>query len=148
MYIQRLQHDIIISSALLFRIFGRVVRATGWHAGDPCSDPRQGQPLYIWMYTPSAVSIFGWICALYKSTYFFFFFVLVGMKYKGLQHWFFAFCDLWRVLLDQIWILNRISYLLITFLTQVFFFQLCHSIEHHYWPINELINRVSFSYSN
>jgi hypothetical protein len=35
-------------------------------------DPLQGQPLYIWMYTPSAVSIFGWICALYKSSYFIF----------------------------------------------------------------------------
>jgi hypothetical protein len=33
-------------------------------------DPRQGRPLNIWMYTPSAVSTFRWICALYKSSYF------------------------------------------------------------------------------
>jgi hypothetical protein len=31
-------------------------------------DPRQGRPHYLWMYTPSAVSTFGWICALYKSS--------------------------------------------------------------------------------
>jgi hypothetical protein len=31
-------------------------------------NPRQGRPLY--MYTPSTVSTFGWICALYKSSYF------------------------------------------------------------------------------
>jgi hypothetical protein len=33
-------------------------------------NPWQGRPRYIWMYTPSAVSTFGWICALYKSYYF------------------------------------------------------------------------------
>jgi hypothetical protein len=36
-------------------------------------NPRQGWPLYIWMYTPSAVSIFRWIWALYKSSFFFHF---------------------------------------------------------------------------
>jgi hypothetical protein len=35
-------------------------------------DFRQGRPLYIWMYTPSAVSTFGWICALFKSSNFIF----------------------------------------------------------------------------
>jgi hypothetical protein len=37
--------------------FGRVVRAADWHAGEPGS--REGRPLYIWMYTPSVVSILG-----------------------------------------------------------------------------------------
>jgi hypothetical protein len=39
-------------------------------------DPQQGWPLYIWMYTPSAVSICGWICGLYKSSYFIFYIIL------------------------------------------------------------------------
>jgi hypothetical protein len=37
--------------------FGLKVRAADWHAGDSGSNLRQGQPRYIWMYTPSAVSI-------------------------------------------------------------------------------------------
>jgi hypothetical protein len=36
-----------------------MVRAADWYAGDLGSNPRQGRPLYIWMYTPSAVSILG-----------------------------------------------------------------------------------------
>jgi hypothetical protein len=36
--------------------FGLVVRAADWHAGNPGSNPQQGQPLYIWMYTPSTVN--------------------------------------------------------------------------------------------
>jgi hypothetical protein len=37
-------------------------------------DPQQVRPLYIWMYTFSAVSTFGWICALYKSSFLFLFY--------------------------------------------------------------------------
>jgi hypothetical protein len=45
--------------------FGLVVRAADWHASNPPSNPRQGRPLYIWMYTPSAVSILGMdMCAI------------------------------------------------------------------------------------
>jgi hypothetical protein len=45
--------------------YSLVVRAECWHAGDPGSNPRQGWPLYIWMYTPSAVSILGMdVCAI------------------------------------------------------------------------------------
>jgi hypothetical protein len=39
--------------------FDLVVRAADWHTSDPGSNPRQGRPLYIWMYSPSAVSILG-----------------------------------------------------------------------------------------
>jgi hypothetical protein len=44
---------------IMGRGFGLVVRAAHWHAGDPGSNPLQGRPLYIWMYTPSAVSFLG-----------------------------------------------------------------------------------------
>jgi hypothetical protein len=39
--------------------YSLVVRAERWHAGDLGSNPRQERPPYIWMYTPSAVSILG-----------------------------------------------------------------------------------------
>jgi hypothetical protein len=42
-----------------WRGFSLVVRAEYWHARHLGSNPRQGWPLYIWMYTPSAVSILG-----------------------------------------------------------------------------------------
>jgi hypothetical protein len=44
-----------------------VVRAADWYASDPGLNPRQGRPLYIWMYTPAPWAFLGWICALYKS---------------------------------------------------------------------------------
>jgi hypothetical protein len=45
--------------------FGLVVRAECWHAGDQGLNLRQGQHLYIWMYTPSAVNILGMeMCAM------------------------------------------------------------------------------------
>jgi hypothetical protein len=45
--------------------FGLVVKAADWHAGDPGSNPRQGRPIYIRTYTPSAVSILGMdMCAI------------------------------------------------------------------------------------
>jgi hypothetical protein len=37
--------------------FNQVVRAECWHPSNPGLNPRQGRPLYIWMYTPSAESI-------------------------------------------------------------------------------------------
>jgi hypothetical protein len=49
------------------RGFSLVVRTVLPHSGDPGSNPRQGRPLYIWMYTPSAVSILGMgMCAILK----------------------------------------------------------------------------------
>jgi hypothetical protein len=44
-------------------------------------DPRQGRPLYIWMYTPSAVSILGMdMCAIQK----FLFHLTCGKKFLSL----------------------------------------------------------------
>jgi hypothetical protein len=34
-----------------------VVRAECLHAGDPLSNPRLGWPMYIWMHTPSVVTM-------------------------------------------------------------------------------------------
>jgi hypothetical protein len=63
------------------RGFDLVVRAAGWHASDPGSIlGRDGIHLYIWMYTPSVVSTFGWICALYKSSYFISFQIQFSLK--------------------------------------------------------------------
>jgi hypothetical protein len=40
--------------------FSLLLRAECWHNSHPGSNPRQGWPLYIWMfYTPSAMSILG-----------------------------------------------------------------------------------------
>jgi hypothetical protein len=39
--------------------FNLVDGAKCWHTGDPDSNPWQGRNLYIWMCTPSAVSILG-----------------------------------------------------------------------------------------
>jgi hypothetical protein len=41
--------------------------AVGWAKLDPCAyqcNNLSKRPLYIWMFTPSAMSIFRWICAL------------------------------------------------------------------------------------
>jgi uncharacterized protein YqkB len=54
------------------RGLGLVVKAAGWQAGDPGSIFGQRQPLYIWMYTPSAVSILR--MDMCKSSYFIFIF--------------------------------------------------------------------------
>jgi hypothetical protein len=56
---------LIDSAFFLGQGFSLVVRAECWHARDLGSNPWQGRPLCIWMYTPSVVSILGMdMCAV------------------------------------------------------------------------------------
>jgi hypothetical protein len=48
----------------LGRGLGPVNTAEQWHISDPGSNPQQGRPLYIWMYTPQCHehSWDGYVC--------------------------------------------------------------------------------------